>query len=59
MHFCLFNLENCDIICVQTTFRVGLALLKGVEKELLSADFEQVRCCHCCALAYSNAKFRQ
>jgi len=27
---------------VQTTFRVGLALLKGVEQELLSADFEQV-----------------
>lgn len=28
---------------VQTTFRVGLALLKGVERELLTADFEQVR----------------
>lgn len=31
---------------VQTTFRVGLALLKGVEKELLSADFEQVSAFH-------------
>lgn len=35
--------------CLQTTFRVGLALLTGVERELLTADFEQVgplaRCC--------------
>ena len=27
---------------LQTTFRVGLALLTGVERELLTADFEQV-----------------
>ncbi len=27
---------------VQTTFRVGLALLRGVEAELCTADFEQI-----------------
>lgn len=29
-------------VLMQTTFRVGLALLTGVERELLTADFEQV-----------------
>lgn len=40
---------------LQTTFRVGLALLTGVERELLTADFEQVRPLNgCCGRQWST-----
>lgn len=39
--------QKVRVYCLQTTFRVGLALLTGVERELLTADFEQVTLCGC------------